>query len=145
MKLEAIHDLWAEDAIIDKTDVGQAALDIPKLHSKYFKIFSNERLTFKKMEAELNQLKHLKTEYFNGILDEETMKEKGWSPNPLRILKSDIPNYVANDQEVVDASLKLEIQKEKLDLLESIIKTIGNRSFQLNITLGWQKFINGIL
>ena len=42
MKLEDILDLWQEDVNIDRTELGDAALNIPKLHHKLSLIHISE-------------------------------------------------------------------------------------------------------
>ena len=53
MKIEDIFELWQTDTNIDRTELGDEALKIPKLHHKYFQIYSAEKLLLKKYEAEL--------------------------------------------------------------------------------------------
>jgi len=143
MKLEEIYDLWAEDSEIDTTAIDQVAVNIPKLHHKYYKVFSNERLQLRKLEADYKQLYHLKFEYFMGTLDRETLEERGWKPNPRAILKSDIPMHIDSDQDIINLTLKISYQKEKTALLESIIKNVTERGFIVRNYIEWQRFKNG--
>ena len=89
MKLEEIYELWEKDSEINPSFISEEAIKIPKLHNKYYKIFSNERLSLRKLETDYKQLYLLKYDYFMGTLDRETLEEKGWKPNPRNILKSD--------------------------------------------------------
>lgn len=59
------------------------------------------------------------------------------------ILKGDLPMYLDADQDVVNLSLKIGYQQEKLELLDSIIKTIMNRNFIIRNAIDWQKFTMG--
>ena len=143
MKIEEILDLWEEDTKIDRTELGDAALDVPKLHHKYFKIFSNERLSLRKLESELKQLKLDKYEFLTQGPNEDN-KDKGWRlPAKGMILKSDIPMYLDGDDDVINLSLRIGLQQEKVDLLDSIIKTIINRGFLIKSAIEWQKFTMG--
>ena len=63
MTLEDIMNKWSVDSDIDRTELGEEALKISRLHSKYFNIFSSERLQCRKLEAELKVLKKQKYEY----------------------------------------------------------------------------------
>ena len=143
MKIEEIMDLWQEDANIDRTELGDAALIIPKLHHKYYKIFVNERMVLRKYEAEMKTLKLDKYEFFTQGPSEET-KDKGWRmPAKGLILKSDIPTYMDADSDIINLNLKIGLQQEKVDLLDSIIKTIINRNFIIRSAIDWQKFTMG--
>ena len=39
MQLEAIYDEWKKDSEIDKTELGDESIAIPKLHHKYFQMY----------------------------------------------------------------------------------------------------------
>jgi hypothetical protein len=143
MQLDEIFELWADDSNIDTARISEEAIKIPKLHHKYYKIFSQERLTLKKYETDFKKLHQLKFEYFLGTLSQETLKENGWSPNPRSILKGDIPLYIESDQDIINLTLKIGLQKEKVSVLESVIKNISERGYMIKNYIEWQKFTNG--
>ena len=82
-------------------------------------------------------------EYYSGTLDDTTRKELELLPNSRIVLKSDIPMYIESDDKIIDISLRIGVQKEKLQLLDSILRNIGNRGFQIKSYIDYQKFING--
>lgn len=143
MKLDEIFAEWATDSSVDRTELGLAALNIPKLHHKYFKIFSHERLLLKKLEQDMKRLKKLKWEYFTGILDQDTLEEMKWEPFALRILKQDVPLYIESDGDVIALNLRIALQQEKTEALESIIRSIMNLGFQIKSAIDWVKFTTG--
>ena len=143
MKIDEILNLWKEDCVIDKTEIGDEAIKIAKLHHKYFQILVNEKFTLKSYEAEMKKLKLEKYEFFTQGPNEDTQK-KGWKlPAKGIILKTDIPMYMDADDDIIRVSLRIGAQQEKIELLEYIIKTIMNRGYNLKVVLEWQKFING--
>jgi len=143
MKLEEIFNQWKEDSVIDKTELGDEALNIPKLHHKYYQILVSERLLLKSHESDMKKLKLDKYEFFTQGPNEET-QEKGWQlPAKGLILKADIPMYMDADEDIIKLSLKIGVQQEKIELLESIIKTLINRGYNIKTALDWQRFING--
>lgn len=143
MKVDEILELWKEDANVDNTEIGEEAIKIAKLHHKYYQILINERFILRSHEAEMKKLKLDKYEFFTQGPNEET-QQKGWKiPAKGLILKADIPMYMEADDEIIRLSLRIGIQQEKIELLESIIKTIMNRGYNLKVALEWQKFING--
>lgn len=144
MKLEDIFSLWETDAQIDKNNLGTEALEISKLHHKYFKILSNERLVLRKYEADLKELKLQKYEFYILGPTEET-HAKGWKLPPVgKVLKADIGQYMDADPDIIKQTLKIAAQNEKLELLESILKTVMNRNFNISAFINWEKFRNGI-
>lgn len=143
MKIEEILELWEVDSKIDRTEIGNEAVVIPKLHHKYYSIYITEKLLLRKQEAEFKQLKLDKYEFLTQGPNEET-KDKGWRLPPKgMVLKTDVPMYMDADEDVVSMSLRIGYQQEKLELLDSIIKTIMNRGYLLKTALEWQKFTMG--
>lgn len=140
MKLEEIQQHWERDSTVDRTELGEESLRIPQLHSKYFKFFSAERLLLRKMEYEYKSLYKEKYEYYAGTLDENTLNANGWEPFALRVLRADIPMYLDSDTDIRNASLKIKMQEEKVEFLESILKSLPNRGYQIAQAIAWEKF-----
>lgn len=144
MKIEDIIVEWEKDCDIDVSNIAHESANIPALHNKYYKIYMGEGFLLKKMKADYKQLYKLKVEYYKGELSDEELKENGWDPQPLKILRQDIPSYIDADQDIIDASLKIGAQEQKLEYLESIIKMINNRGYQLKTIVDYEKFRNGM-
>lgn len=143
MKIEDILELWKVDSHIDKTEPGDEALNIAKLHHKYYQILSSERLMLRKYESDLKKLKLEKYEFYSQGPNEET-QAKGWKlPSKGLILKSDIPMYMDADQDIINLSLKIGYQQEKIEFLDSVIRSIMNRGYHLKVYVDWFKFTNG--
>lgn len=143
MNIDDITELWKQDVNIDITELSKEALEIPKLHHKYYQILINEKMLLKKYEFEYKKLKLDKYEFYTQGPSEESI-EKGWElPAKGIILKSDIPMYMDADEDLINLSLKMSYQQEKIDCLESIIKSIMNRGFLIKNAIDWQKFTMG--
>ena len=143
MKLENILELWERDSSINREELDRESLNASRLHQKYHKIYTQERLILRKYELELKQLRLEKFEFYTQGPTKETA-EKGWVLPPIgKILKADAGNYVDADKDVVDLTLRIDIQHEKIELLESIIKSIMNRGFQIKNAIEWIKFQSG--
>lgn len=143
MKLEEIQDLWDADSQIDRTELGDESLRIVKLHAKYFKIFSQERLLLRKMESDLKELYRDKYEWYNGNSSKELLEQRGWEPNPLKILRTDVAMYIGADEGMRTASLRVDLQNEKVLFLESIIKSLSTLGYNIKNAIEWSKFQNG--
>jgi hypothetical protein len=140
MKLEEILDMWSVDCNVDRTELGEEALKLPKMHSKYLRAYSEERLTLRKMEEDRKQLVLTKHDYYRGVLPDEDLKAFGWEPFRMSILKSDIPMRLEADQDVVKINLRIAMQQEKVNTLEAIIKSISNRGFLIKSAIDYEKF-----
>ena len=76
--------------------------------------------------------------------EHEELKERGWDQVNQRILKADLGIHIDADQNWIDNNLKVAYQKEKVDFLEAIIKSLNNRGFNINAAIQWEKFKVGI-
>ena len=144
MNLDDYYNAWAEDSKIDRTELGEESIRIPQLHHKYYRFYSAERMKLVKLQEEYKVLKKDKHDYLSGIMAEEDLNERGWEPNPLRILKTDIPMYIESDKDIVNHNLKIAYAKEKVEFLESIVKSVNVRGYQIKTAVDWEKFKVGL-
>lgn len=140
MRIDEIQALWEADANIDRMELGNEAIKIPKLHSKYYKIYIDERLALRKAQADYKVLLKDKQVYYMGGMDKAELDERGWEQNPIRVLKADLPTYIDADQDIIKQALKIGYQQEKVDFLESIIKTLRERGFNIKSAIEWARF-----
>ena len=144
MTLDEIFEQWGIDAHVDRLNLGDASLDAAKLHHKYYRMLSNERLRLKKMEADFAELMQDKKSWCSGELTSEELKSRGWNQQLKKMLKSEVDEFLKADKDVIAFTLKMAMQKEKTEVLDSIIKTIANRSFHINNAISWEKFKAGM-
>jgi hypothetical protein len=142
MKLEEIESLWEQDAKIDRTDLDNESLKIPTLHGKYYKIYLREKVQLKAEEQEYKTFYKLKHEYYTGKLSKEELDQYGWEPFQF-VLKNDLQVYIDADKNIAERLLKLQVQREKVDLLESIIKTLNGRGFLIKNAIDFIRFTSG--
>ncbi len=143
MKIEDIMELWAKDSVIDKTELGDAALNITRLHEKYLRIYTIEKLVYNKLNKEYKVLWRDKYEFYTQGPSKET-QEKGWvMPSKGRIIKQEISIYMEADSDLNEMEMRLELLKSKLEYLESVMKVIHNMNFKVRAAIDWQKFIMG--
>lgn len=140
MNLDEIEKLWQEDSYIDPDNLHLESIKIPSLHSKYFKIYNNLSLLRKKEENKFLELQKEKWLYYSGKSDPEVYKE---NPFDHRVMKSDLDKYLNCDDDLVRSNTKIEYYDVMLKFLESILKNIENRSFQIKNSLDFMKFTAG--
>lgn len=145
MTIEELYEMWGKDSEIDTTNLTFESANIPKLHNKYFREYMQENIRLKQMKGKYSQLKLLKERYYRGELDFEELKENKWHQMSIKILRNDIPGYMDADPDIIAMSLKIGIQSEKVSYLESIIKMINNRGFQIKHIIDWERFRSGSL
>lgn len=139
-----INEMWSKDCKIDETDLIAESRRIPELHSKYYNLYYKEVLRVKKLRYDLKALEKAKTEYYNGSMDEMELKERGWKPNPLKIIRQDLDKYIQADDDIIQLSLKIAFHEERANYLESIVRQINNRNFIIKNMIDWSKFQNGV-
>jgi len=143
LKLEDIQELWHRDREIDYTELGTESIRIPLIHDKYLKIFTDERIRLKGVEFELSKIVRTKTEYYSGKMSQEELERRGWEQYLGRLLKNEIANYIESDDDVIKLKQQLVVLQEKVSYLDSVIRMINNRGFQIKNALDWLKFTNG--
>jgi hypothetical protein len=148
MTIDEVFEEWSKDSVIDRTELGREATDIPKLHNKYYRIYINEKMKLLKQEADLKQLIALRHDFYSGTLDDDSLKELGWwdawvTFGRRTILKTEIARYLESDNVIIEKQLKIAAQREKVGLLDSIIKSLTNRGFQIKSAIDFMKFQSG--
>ena len=140
--LEKILDEWDADAKWDPSDPGTAMARIPIIHSKYLRYLRRHKATIRILEQQLVKERHLKTEYYSGRLDHEQLKKYGLSPFKF-VIKQEVKEYVESDDKVLEISLKKSAHEQVVELCESIMKELNNRTWQISGFMKWQQFLRG--
>lgn len=143
MKLEEIYAEWEKDSEIDITKIDREAISVAKIHNKYLRELSSARFELAKQEADFKIIKKIKTEYYSGTLDIETLKERHYKPLNLRILRSDVSTYLESDEELIQLSLKIAVANEKVEALKSIIGILKYRGMDIKNYIDYVKFQAG--
>jgi hypothetical protein len=138
-----INEMWAKDAPIDETNLVGESKRIPSLHSKYYSKYYEEALRVKKLRADLAQMKRDKMEYYGGSMAEEDLKERGWKPFQLKVLRNDLDKYIISDKDIIKLSLKIDYHSIRANYLEDIIKSIHSRNFVIKSMIDVMKFQSG--
>ena len=117
------------------------SIKVPSLHAKYFEIYNTVILLKKKAEQTRKNVRHERYEYFTGKADPEVYVE---SPFPKKIRDKDtLQKYLDADDKLSQISLKVEYYDVTLNYLESILKVIQNRTYQIKNAIDFLKFQAG--
>ena len=140
--LETIQEMWEKDAKIDRDNLHDESLNIPSLHAKYFQIYNTIFLLRKKAEQQRKNIRHERYEYFSGKADPDVYIQ---NPFPKKIRDKDImTKYLDADEKLSNASLKIEYYDTMLTYLESILKVIQNRTYQIKNAIEFMRFNAGM-
>ncbi|NDB82544.1 MAG: hypothetical protein EB127_07360 [Alphaproteobacteria bacterium] len=143
MTLNELIQQAKQDMVFDDTELDKESLRIPQLHNKYLNFYHEERLRFQGYKAQYSKMFKLKWEYYTGKLSENQLKELGWEPFDLKILRQDVDIYLEADKDLVELKNKMTMQEEKVEYLNSVLKGIMNRQFHIRDAIAWRKFMNG--
>lgn len=144
MNIDQIKAQAELDTPIDVNHLDEESTKVPQIHNKYLCILMDEKLVLENFESKLKVLKRDKWLYYSGKLSEEELKKKGWEPFGLNILKQDLDRFIDSDSEVINLSNKIFLQKEKVIYIESVIKIISNKMWNIRSAIEWIKFTQGV-
>ena len=141
MNLDDIQSMWEKDSQIDKDNLHDESLKIPALHAKYHELFNNILLLRKRAEQQRKNIRHERYEFFSGKADPEVYIE---NPFPKKIRDKDtMQKYMDADENMKNINLKIDYYETQMNYLESILKQINNRTYQIKNAIEWNKFISG--
>lgn len=143
MTLDEILDLWDKESPLRKPHLDDESLNIPRLHARWLRILTTERLRLRKLESELKVLKLEKYEFYTQGPTKES-REKGWEfPARGMILNKDSHMYLDADKEIQEANLRIAYQAEIVAAIELIFKSIQGRNWEISRCLEDLKFKSG--
>ena len=141
LDLDMIQKMWEQDSKIDLDNLHTESINIPKLHAKYFEIYNNIVLLKKKAEQQRKNTRHERYEYFSGKADPEVYVK---NPFPKKIRdKYTKQKYLDSDESLSSVSLKIDYYDTILNYIESILKVIQNRTYQIKNAVEFMKFQAG--
>ena len=144
MKFDELRRMVSVDMKIDGTELDIESLKTPQLHNKYLNLYHDERLILKQMRSRIKELVRDKWEFYSGKMSEEKLERLGWEPFHLKVLKQDIDRYIESDTQVAREYDRIAFQEEKVDFLQSTLKSITARQWDIKNAIEWRKFVNGI-
>jgi hypothetical protein len=142
LDLDTIQRMWEQDSKIDPDNLHTESLNIPILHSKYFEIHNTILLLKKKAEQQKKNIRHQKYEYFTGKADPDVYLE---NPFPKKVRdKETLQGYLDSDEKLSQASLKVDYYETMLIYVDSILKMISNRTYQIKNAIEFMRFTAGL-
>ena len=143
MKFEEIQYQWTLDCEMDETELSHESIKIPQLHNKYLIFYSNEKLKFKEIKYLFAGLIRRKRDYYSGRMTVKELEAADWEPFQLKLLKADVQEYIDADDNVIESKKLLALQEEKVNYLESIVKSLTTRGYLIKNAIDWKRFTEG--
>ena len=140
--LDVIQKMWENDSKIDIDNLHTESLNIPALHAKYFEIYNNILLLRKKAEQQRRNIRHERYEYYTGKAEPDVYVE---NPFPKKIRdKETLQKYMDADSKMSQICLKIDYYETMLNYIESILKVIQNRTYQIKNAIEFIRFNAGL-
>ena len=140
--LDTIQKMWEEDCKIDPDNLHTESLNIASLHAKYFDMYNNIVLLKKKAEQQRKNIRHDRYEYYTGKADPDVYVE---NPFPKKIRdKETLQKYLDADEKLSQVCLKIDYYDTMLNYIESILKMIQNRTYQIKNAIEFVRFTAGL-
>ena len=141
MKLSDLKHMMEQDSVIDHANLDREALKIPYLHGRWYGFFIDESRLYRSLMNEYRQLKRFKMEYYLGKCPDDVYERE---PLNLKILKQDLDIYMESDAELNALEEKMNTQKLKVEMIESFVKSLNNRGYNIKCAVDFIKFKNGL-
>lgn len=142
--VDEIKTMWAKDAKINENHLEYAEMENGILHSKYIDILVDYKRQQVLLERDFNKMKKVKIAYYKGTLSQEQLKTLGWEPFQLIITnKNELMDTLLLDDDLNDFNIKVQEINIGIELLQSIIDKIKNKSWQIKNIIEIKKFNAG--
>ena len=140
--LDKIQEMWEKDSKVDPDNLHTESLNIPVLHAKYFDLYNTIFLLRKKADQQGKNIRHERYEYYFGKADPDVYVE---NPFPKKIRdKETLQKYLDSDEKLSQVCLKIDYYDTMLNYIESILKMIQNRTFQIKNAIEFVRFTAGL-
>lgn len=115
---------------------------IPGLHGKFLAFKSQEYLVMKSLEMQLDSLERDRWLFYTGKATPEQYKAENFE---LRLLKTDVDIFMKSDVKIQEVKSRIEVQKQKVQMCDEMIRAINQRTFLFKNILDSRKFENGVM
>mgnify|MGYP000332863741 FL=1 len=141
MNLESIQEMWKKDSVIDGDLYCEESTKIPQLHMKYMEFHNTFSLMKKEKELDMKRLIKEKWLYYKGKAPSSVYKEM---PFDFKLTtKEEINMFIESDDDIMKLQYRIDYIEQTLLYLDSVLRMINNRNFQIKNAIDWEKFKNG--
>lgn len=145
IKLEELSDEWTKDCNLDYSNIKLEILNIPKLHAKYIRHLNDHKRASLKVKFDYDKMKEIRTSYYLGYLDKETLDQYGWEQFDLNIkTKGGVEKFINADELLIKLLQKKSYHDLAISTCEAILKELSSRTWQLKSYIDYEKFLSGV-
>ena len=140
MNIEELKELAKKDLKIDTLNLDTESLSTPVIYGRWLDVYHIEIDKLDKMTSLGKKLRFSMTRYYAGKAPSEAYTKK---PLNESLLKSEIEKFIDASDDWLKYKDEFNIQSNKVDYIEKILKQIANRGFSINAAIEWRKFQSG--
>ena len=141
MNLETLQEMWKKDSVIDTDLYCEESTKIPQLHMRYMEFHNTFSLMKRERDLEMRRLIREKWLYYKGKAPSKVYKDL---PFDLKLTtKEEINMFIESDDDICKLQYKIGYIEQMITFLDSVLRQIGNRNFQIKNAIDWEKFKNG--
>lgn len=142
--IETIQKSWDEDCIIDDNYLDTESVKTAKLHAKYISLLITAKLKLSKAKADHNVLRKTKFRYYRGELSREELLKLGWEQyNLIKPMKNEMDEILKGDSDITNLDLSIDYLSAMIYQLESIMKSIADRTWSIGNSVKYKQFMAG--
>jgi hypothetical protein len=143
--LVEILDEWDKDSSINEAELGHEATRNPMIHAKYVRMISQTKLSLRKAESDYLTVRKTKWRYYRGEMGKAELDELGWNQYQGRIpTKSDMDEFLNCDPDLIRYTDKIQYFTVVKETLDSILKELNSRTWNIKTAVDYAKMMNGI-
>lgn len=144
MSIEQLKEEWHKDCIISQNDIGYESLKTASLHAKYLDELFYYRNKVLAIEKQYNAMRKLRTRYYRGELTHAELVDNNWPQyNGPKLAKTETDTFLSGDEELVAMKYNLDLVKNIVTYIESIMKQISTRTYDIKNFLLDRQFTTG--
>lgn len=144
--LDTLLDEWDRDSVVREDQLGHEASRNPQIHAKYIRWLSTVKLQLRAAESKYLTARKLYYRYYNGEIGKDELKELGWNQyQGTKPLKSQIEELLNTAPELIKLTDKIAYFTTMKETIESILKEINARTWNVKSAIEWTKIQNGII
>lgn len=142
---EIIDREWEADSVVDTTRLGDESSRNPVIHAKYISYLTSTKIRHRKAISSLLMLKADKMRYYKGEMTKQELDDRGWPQyQGIKPLKSEMDGILQVDRDMITQEDRVAYLAAMVAQLESILKAINSRTWDIRNSIEWVKIQNGI-
>jgi hypothetical protein len=142
LNLDEINDAWEQDSKLDRTDPDLELMRVPTLHSKYLRALTQSKLKRQSLSLAIKSLTKVLRRYYQGLMDQTELAERGWQQFNNSLKSMEIQEYIDTNDDITKFSIKRDYIDVVIFQLETILKELNQRTWQIRSIVDWRKFTN---